>query len=189
MKEIEIAPYSETKYLMTSSSFFMLPSYYAYSINERTISLLVCMTSIISANYWRKCTYSTRRNLDLVMSKIMLAIFSYKMTNDVTRLNYMIIIYPSTLVIVYNYNKSKNLQIVRNGKWYIYHMSNHMIMSVTQFIILHGAKYTEGTNDKRFVITAMTLLYLLFIYPTLLQAIKEGKYYKLLDLKYLFLKT
>jgi hypothetical protein len=119
----------------------------------------------------------------------MLAIFSYKMTNDVTRLNYMIIMYPSTLVIIYNYNKSKNLQIVRNGKWYIYHMSNHMIMSVTQFIMLHGAKYTEGTNDKRFVITAMTLLYLLFIYPTFLQAIKEGKYYKILDLKYLFLKT
>ena len=84
MKETEIAPYSETKYLITSSFFFMLPSYYAYSINERIISLLVCITSIISANYWRKCTYSIRRNLDLLMSKIMLEIFSYKMTNDVT---------------------------------------------------------------------------------------------------------
>ena len=189
MKETEIAPYSETKYLITSSFFFMLPSYYAYSINERIISLLVCITSIISANYWRKCTYSIRRNFDLLMSKIMLAIFSYKMTNDVTGIKYMVIVYPSTLAIVYNYNQSKNLQIVRNPKWYIYHMSNHVIMPVCQCIILHGAKYTEGTNDKRLVTAVMMLLYLLFIYPTLLEAIKEGKYYKILDLKYLFLKT
>ena len=189
MKETEIAPYSETKYLITSSFFFMLPSYYAYSINERIISLLVCITSIISANYWRKSTYSIRRNLDLLMSKIMLAIFSYKMTNDVTGINYMVIIYPSTLIIVYNYNKSKNLQMVRNSKWYIYHMCNHMIMSVSQCIILHGSKYTEGTNNKYVMITIMTLLYLLFIYPTFLQAIKEGTYCKIFDLKYLFLKT
>lgn len=189
MKEIEIAPYSETKYLMTSSFFFMLPSYYAYSINERTLSLLIFITSIISANYWRKCTYSIRRNLDLLMSKIIVAIFAYKLTNDVTGINHMIIIYPSTLVVVYNYNKSTNLQFVRNSKWYIYHMSNHMILSVCPCIILHGSKHTEGTNDKHITITVMTVLYLLFIYPTLLQAIKEGKYYKILDLKYILLNT
>lgn len=95
-------------------------------------------------------------------------------------IKYMVIVYPSTLAIVY---------IVRNPKWYIYHMSNHVIMPVCQCIILHGAKYTEGTNDKRVVTAVMMLLYLLFIYPTLLEAIKEGKYYKILDLKYLFLKT
>jgi hypothetical protein len=65
-----IAEWKHTKYLTLSSLLFLIPAYYAYNSNMYNHTILLILTSLISANYWRKATYSWRRNLDLIFSKI-----------------------------------------------------------------------------------------------------------------------
>ena len=68
--EIYLASWEHTKWLVLSSSFFLFPSMFAFYHHLYFHSFLLCSTSIISANYWRKPTYSWRRTMDLLFSKI-----------------------------------------------------------------------------------------------------------------------
>ena len=68
--EIYLASWEHTKWLVLSSSFFLFPSMFAFYHHLYVHSFLLCSTSFISANYWRKPTYSWRRTLDLFFSKI-----------------------------------------------------------------------------------------------------------------------
>ena len=67
--EIYIAYWEETKWLVLSSYFFIIPSYYAYINKLYLHSIILFLTSVISVNYWKKATYSWRRNMDLIFSK------------------------------------------------------------------------------------------------------------------------
>jgi hypothetical protein len=64
-----IACWQHTKWLFLSSFFFTIPAIYAYINNLYFHSILLLFTSLISANYWRKATYSWRRNMDLIFAK------------------------------------------------------------------------------------------------------------------------
>jgi len=68
--DIYLASWEHTKWLVLSSSFFLFPSMFAFYHHLYFHSFLLCSTSIISANYWRKPTYSWRRTMDLLFSKI-----------------------------------------------------------------------------------------------------------------------
>lgn len=49
--EVVIAEWNETKWLVLSSSLFMIPSIYGYYKQLYLHSLLLLLTSLISANY------------------------------------------------------------------------------------------------------------------------------------------
>ena len=73
--EIYIAEWKHSRWLVVSSSFFLIPSLYGYYIKFYGFSILLLLTSLISANYWRKATYSWRRTTDLIFAKISFVIF------------------------------------------------------------------------------------------------------------------
>ena len=60
---IYIAKWKHAKWLVLSSLLFTIPSFYAYHNKLYFYSTLLFFISLISVNYWRKATYSWRRNM------------------------------------------------------------------------------------------------------------------------------
>lgn len=52
--EIYMAEWKHSRWLVLSSGFFVIPSIYSYYIKFYGFSILLLLTSLISANYWRK---------------------------------------------------------------------------------------------------------------------------------------
>ena len=61
--------------LVISSTFFLVPCIYTIYNSMHFFTVLLILTSGISANYWRKATYGWRRTLDLWFSKLSFTIF------------------------------------------------------------------------------------------------------------------
>jgi len=88
--DIYIAHWDQTKWLVLSSFFFTIPGTYALINNLYKHFILLLFTSLISANYWRKATYSWRRNMDLIFAKISFIVY---FSNGVIMLENYIIYY------------------------------------------------------------------------------------------------
>ena len=134
--EIEIAPWSQTKWLVLSSFFFLIPGIYAY-LQEIYISsfMLVC-TSVISANYWRKCTHSWRRELDLVFAKISFLYFLYHSFLYLRNPIYITTGYPLLIPLYYLYNASGTLRDQKKDIWVMTHFVFHIILTYEEWIVI-----------------------------------------------------
>jgi hypothetical protein len=136
MNEIYIAPWNETRWLVLSSFFFLFPSIYAYLNNLYFFGNLLCITSFISANYWRKATYSWRRTMDLIFAKISFVTFVINGVLYVSNMYYLIVGYIGLFILSYCYYLSaKELELKKNN-WYQYHVVFHFIMMYEQFLII-----------------------------------------------------
>jgi hypothetical protein len=93
--DIYVAHWVHTKWLVLSSFFFIIPAIYAFINNMYAHFILLFFTSLISANYWRKATYSWRRNMDLIFAKYHL-LYSHHM--DFFMLEQYIMLYQDILV-------------------------------------------------------------------------------------------
>jgi len=138
--EIYIASWEHSKWLVLSSFFFTFPSIYAYINNLYYYSILLVFTSLISANYWRKATYSIRRNLDLFFAKLSFIIFLSNGIVYVKCVPYVITGYSGLILLLYCYYLSGKLLNIGNENWYKYHFIFHLIMAYEQFIILDSIK-------------------------------------------------
>ena len=134
--ELYIAEWNESKWLVVSSFFFTVPATYAFINNLYSYSGLLFLNSLISANYWRKATYSWRRNLDLIFSKISFVVFVSNGMLYVTSIPYNITGYIGLCILMYCYYLSDKLLKLKNNNWYKYHMMFHLIMMYEQLIIL-----------------------------------------------------
>lgn len=134
--EIYIAQWIHTKWLVLSSLFFLIPATFAFINNLYTHSILLLFTSLISANYWRKATYSIRRNIDLVFAKISFIVFVSHGFIYVRTIYYVISGYIGLLVLLYCYYLSCKLLELNNNNWYKYHFIFHFIMTYEQMIII-----------------------------------------------------
>lgn len=105
--------------------FFMIPSIHAFYYQLYYYSILLLFTSIISANYWKKATYSWRRNLDLFFSKISFITFVYNGIIYVRYIPYVITGYPLLIILIYCFYTSGKLSEKKNNKWYIYHFFSY----------------------------------------------------------------
>jgi hypothetical protein len=140
-KDIYIAQWEHSRWLVLSSFFFTIPSIYAFINNLYSYSILLLFTSLISANYWRKATYSWRRNMDLVFSKISFVIFFSNGLIYVKSVNYVITGYTGIFILLYCYYLSGKLLQLKNNNWYKYHMIFHLIITYEQIIILDSILY------------------------------------------------
>jgi hypothetical protein len=136
MKIIYIAPYKQTKYLVLSSYFFIIPALYAIYKKLFYYSSVLVLTSIISANYWRKATYSWRRTLDLIFAKFSFIVFVINGIIYIKYIPYVVIGYPLCLVLSYCYYLSGKLLEEKNNNWYKYHFLFHLLMTIEQIIII-----------------------------------------------------
>jgi len=59
-----------SRWLTLSSLFFLVPAGVAWRSGSRNLSSLYVVTSLVSANYWRRCERGFRRNADLVVAKL-----------------------------------------------------------------------------------------------------------------------
>jgi hypothetical protein len=131
-----IAEWNHTRWLVLSSFLFLIPSTYALYNKLYSFSLLLLFTSLISANFWRKATYSWRRNLDLFFSKISFTVFVYNGIFYIKYTPYLIYGYSTLILLLYCYYKSNQLHKIKNIYWYKYHILFHFFLCTNQFLIL-----------------------------------------------------
>ena len=146
-EEIYIAQWNESKWLTASSLLFLISSMYAYYNELFFYSTFLFFTSTIRANYWRKATYSWRRNLDLFYAKLSIAVFVY---NGIVHIKYnnnnFIIIggYCCLLVLPYTFYLSEKLHRGNNPLWYKWHILFHLLLTFEQFVVLNSIiKYEQ----------------------------------------------
>lgn len=77
----EAMAWKYSRWLTLSSLFFLVPAGVAWQAGRRNLSSLYVVTSLVSANYWRRCTRGFRRNADLVVAKISFVV-TFSMTYD-----------------------------------------------------------------------------------------------------------
>jgi hypothetical protein len=138
-KQLYVCRPETTKYLVWSSFSFMIPSLYAYMHELYFFCGLCFFTSLISANYWRKPTYSLRRDLDLVFSKASFVIFAYNGSTHVVYVPYLFSSYSLLFVSLCCFYLS-NKYAKENKNWVFYHMIFHYTIMAKQMIILDSMK-------------------------------------------------
>lgn len=149
--ETYIAQWEHTKWLVLSSGFFVIPATYAYIHKLYSFCILLFFTSLISANYWRKATYSWRRTVDLFFAKISFVVFASNGVLYVRKMHYIIPGYAGLLVLLYFYYLSGKLYELKKENWYTYHFMFHCIMAYEQLIILDSilqSNYMDFTARK-----------------------------------------
>ena len=136
--EIYVAKWDDSKWLMMSSFLFTIPAGFAFYNKLYAYSSLLLVTSLASANYWRKATYSWRRNLDLVVARVSFITFVSTGIIYVRYTPYLIIGYSGLGVLLYSYNFSGKLWKANNPHWFKYHVLFHVIMMFEQLLILES---------------------------------------------------
>ncbi len=142
-----IAYWVHTKWLVLSSFFFVIPAMYAYKNKLYSHCGLLVLTSLISANYWRKATYSWRRNMDLIFAKISFTVFVSNGIYYIRSIYYVVPGYSGLIVLLYCYYLSGKYLELKKDNWYLYHVAFHFIMTYEQFIIIDSIINSNiGTN-------------------------------------------
>jgi len=133
----EIAPWRETRWLTLSSLFFLVPAIYGYFQKVYFLSNVLVVTSLVSANYWRKCTYGLRRNMDLVVAKIAFGIFLLDCFRYVRKPIYVITGYPGIALLGYCYHLSGELRDkYHHPRWLLCHFLFHVLLTYEQFLVI-----------------------------------------------------
>jgi hypothetical protein len=131
-----ISEWKHTKYLTLSSLLFLIPAYYAYTHSMYDHTIMLILTSFISANYWRKSTYSWRRTLDLIFSKISFGIYIYYGVKCSTSLKDLIEGILRLILMIYLFSISCKLFKLKDDSWYKYHFVFHILIALEQMRIL-----------------------------------------------------
>ena len=66
-----LVPREESIYIVGTSCLFMVPSIYSYYCHLYSLSVLLAVTSLLSANFWRRPVLGWRRNADIGCAKIL----------------------------------------------------------------------------------------------------------------------
>jgi len=134
--EVHIAGWEESKWLVVSSFLFTIPSIYALFQESYSLSLLLLGTSLVSANYWRKATYSWRRNIDLIVSKVSFTVFTYHGIIHVKYLPFAVSGYSGLCLLLFMYYLSNSLWKIKDKRWVTCHASFHFLIMCEALIIL-----------------------------------------------------
>lgn len=139
IKEVDdnvIAEWRHTKWITLSSFSFMIPAVAAFYHKMYDHTIILFLTSIISANYWRNATYSWRRNLDLIFAKISFIFYVYNGVKYVNTISDMIFGYGGLVLIIVLYYLSGELLKKKNERWYECHVCFHLWMVYEQLLII-----------------------------------------------------
>ena len=121
---MEITDWSYAKYIVGSSLFFQIPTFYAYHHHIYHMAGSCLITTLLSMNHWRHPTYTSwRRHMDVV--RVRTAIPFYFVYNF--RYTYI----PIILMMIGTYHKA-GVEYDKNslGNWYLYHMFFHAVSSI-----------------------------------------------------------
>ena len=130
---MSITEWSYSKYIVGTSLLFQIPAYYAYMNQQYYCATSLCITSLLSINYWRDCKYSWRRTMDIWWSRIIGSIYILYAFYYIPKFTIF-----NTMIMLWFYCQS-NIQydIDPYGRWYIYHMIFHIICCINQSILVY----------------------------------------------------
>jgi hypothetical protein len=135
-----VAPLDHTKYITYSSLLFFCPSFYAFIKKEYLLSIALFAASLASINHWRHPTYSWRRIVDHIVSKVAFMIcFVNGFFLYTSLIIPKIIFFTAFLYCYYMSDKYCNCNIHVNNMdpcWWKYHVSFHFFSTCTQMLII-----------------------------------------------------
>jgi hypothetical protein len=165
MSDRLVAPWSQSKYLMGSSLLFLGPSLYAYSLNQKTISIMTLATSLASINFWRRADYTWRRDCDLVTARGYAVMMTYYGFKSITTIRESVICYPPLVLYFYCYYKSQEFFNKKNDKWLLYHIASHITITYEQYAVIYiiNESNVAHTYDELGIPITICLMILYFI--------------------------
>jgi hypothetical protein len=122
-------------YLMGTSTFFLLPALYGYYKNIPILPEVSVITSIVSINYWINPIEGTRKNMDLIFSKISATTYVLYGNLYMTRTN-IIYGYINLFFMIYFYNQSCRFHRKSNPCWLPCHILFHYLVINGTFMII-----------------------------------------------------
>ena len=132
-----IVEWQTSRWLVSSSFLFTIPSLYAFYLHLYFFSGLLLITSVISANHWREALFvSWRRSMDRFVAKLSFILFMVHGVMYIRYVPYMLIGYMNLVAIVYCYRQSDNLYLERSPNWYKYHMMFHLCVMCEQMLVI-----------------------------------------------------
>ena len=129
-----VAEWKETKYIVVSSSFFMIPAVYGFYNNLYVLPLILFITSLVSMNFWRDAKYSWRRIIDRIVAKITFIVCYYHSIKYASMRLIFFLQYAGLFTFVYYYYMSNKYHGAPG--WYKYHVKFHILCVFTQLMIV-----------------------------------------------------
>jgi len=133
-----ILPWNQSRYLTFTSALFFTSAIYSYSCRFYFLSGVAALTSIISANFWRKPEPSLRRAIDLIYSKISCSIFVCNGVFYVRRLPDILTFYPILGGMIYFFYLSNLRYSQKKEDWWKYHVLFHIMVLSGQLGIINS---------------------------------------------------
>ena len=132
--EIESLPWHKSRWLVLSSAMMIAPLYIHQHINYNTI--ITCITSLISINYWRRAVYGWRRTMDIITANIAGIIMFVNGIIYIRYTPYVMISASGLLILMYSFYLSCVYYAVKRQSWWKYHILFHTIAICELFILL-----------------------------------------------------
>ena len=136
-----VAPWEQSKWIVASSSTFLIPSFYAYYKNIYHLSIISFITFAFSVNFWRNATYSLRRKIDIINANLAFTIFSLHGFYYINNLLHILICYPGFFLSIYLYQCSQYFFDKKDNNWVYCHVLFHLVMSIEKMFIVYNISH------------------------------------------------
>ena len=138
--DVYLVDWRESRWLVLTSMASLIPTTYSFSNGLYFLSTVSLISTFISANYWRKATISSRRDMDLTLQKF--AFFIYLFHGFYYVRGYRIIAFtPGVMFLLYNYYYSNQYYYEKKREWLNYHIWFHMMVLTEQMVVLESVQH------------------------------------------------
>jgi hypothetical protein len=123
--------------LITSSCFFLIPGYFAWTCGLYAYSALSTVTTLASIQYWIHPVDGMRRNTDLIIAKVSFTVYFLSGCSVLRDVPLGLgIVGCITIGLFYAlanraWNQNRNI-------WSKYHMVFHLFVALEQCLVLYG---------------------------------------------------
>jgi hypothetical protein len=130
-----VLPKNDSRWIVLSSFLFSIPAvhYLLLTKGKNVMStffcFLLCITSIVSANYWRDVKRGFRRNADLIVSKI--TFLTGALLIPRTRSSFI-----AGLILFASYAASSHYRRQHDRIWILIHILFHTVLMLCAYAIL-----------------------------------------------------
>ncbi len=132
-------PFSDSRWLVVSSLFFIVPGIQAWNCHQPWYFVLSLVTSIISAVYWYDARLGLRHSLDWYFAKISFVIYFITGALYVTDPYLHAFGWPVCLIILWAFWMSGQEWKRDKSNWMYYHMAFHFFVAIEQSVVITGS--------------------------------------------------
>lgn len=138
---------SQAIFLVGSSCFFLIPAYYAYTLNLFYYTLISALIAAVSINHWRRAELGLRRDIDMLVAHTSFAVYfasgCYYIIPVGGKELWMLAI-PGCLLTLLFFHLSNRLMEMQSNKWVICHFIFHVFVTIEQMLVLRNQTPLPG---------------------------------------------